>query len=69
MRLDRNSHFGQVFGMDGVAFEQNGRYFNPAGREVTADGAPVPEAAQEAPQIRNTEAEQRALKAIYGDDA
>ena len=70
MRLDRSAPYGTVIGAPGVAFEQNGRFFNPLGFEVTEDGAAVvsgPEPEPAAP--KNTAAHKRALAAIYGEDA
>jgi hypothetical protein len=70
MRMDRSAPYGTVIGAPGVAFEQNGRFFNPLGLEVTEDGGvvvPGPESESEAPA--NAAAHKRALKAIYGEDA
>lgn len=42
MRLNKKKSFGEVFGLDGVAFTQDGRFFNWAGAEVSQSGGPPP---------------------------
>jgi hypothetical protein len=43
MKLDRKRHFGEVFGNAPYKYEQDGKYFDADGNEVTANGKPVKE--------------------------
>lgn len=49
MRFDRSQPYATISGMPGVAYAQNGHYFNGGGHVVRNPEEEMPEAAEEAP--------------------
>jgi hypothetical protein len=61
MRLDRHRPYGQVWGLPGVAFAQDGQYFDGSGRPVAEPegDSQAPEMAEEIGRKPRTEADSR----------
>lgn len=71
MRLNRDRPYGQVFGLGGVQWQQDGRYFNFGGAEVDENGASVgvePEPVKAGRPPADEEARLRAQMEIYGEE-